>query len=66
MPIPPMIDQQVDEIVIREFLVPRTSQFLKYLSELISDDNGRRASWFDISLSVFMLLNNAEIQIAAD
>lgn len=61
-----MMDQQMDEIVIREFLVPQTSAFLKQLSERMLDENERRESWFDIFLSVFIILNNTEMKIAAE
>jgi len=60
------MDQQLDQVVIREVLKPLQKQLLEEIHTKLFDDNQRKESWFEVFLAIFILLNNAEKQIAAE
>ncbi|OCK79235.1 hypothetical protein K432DRAFT_383260 [Lepidopterella palustris CBS 459.81] len=58
MPVTPIMDTQLDQIVIQGFLKPLKDQMLKELQEKIYEN--RRENWFEIFLTISILLTNAE------
>ncbi|KAK0645707.1 hypothetical protein B0T16DRAFT_457705 [Cercophora newfieldiana] len=58
IPIPPMMDTQLDQIVIREVLYPLKKKFLDEFEARISPL--RAEDWFDIYLASFIVLNHIE------
>ncbi|KAF2104881.1 hypothetical protein NA57DRAFT_51675 [Rhizodiscina lignyota] len=61
-PITPMMDCQLDQLVIQGFLQPLREDLLKELKENI--DTARREKFFEIFLTIFILLANAEQLLA--
>lgn len=62
IPVTPMMDTQLDQIVIQDFLVPLRSGLLQELQKKI---HGRRKEdWFEIFLTIFILLSNTEFILA--
>ncbi|KAK3940279.1 hypothetical protein QBC46DRAFT_127697 [Diplogelasinospora grovesii] len=55
-PIPPNIDTQLDQIVIRGILVPLRTMLLTELEEKFN--NAKPEAWFEIYLASFILLNH--------
>jgi hypothetical protein len=66
VPVTPIMDQQLDQVVIQEVLLPRKKTLLRLLTEKIYDEKARKTSLFEIYLTLFILLNNSEMQIAAE
>jgi hypothetical protein len=64
IPIPPVMDTQLDQVVIQDILGPLRQQVLKLLNERISKKS--RKDWFEIYATIFILLNNVEIATAHD
>ena len=64
VPIPPIMDQQLDQIVIRGFLAPRGDSLLSTLNEKIYNRGEAKENEFDIFLTIVILLNNCETQLA--
>jgi hypothetical protein len=64
IPIPPVMDSQFDQIVIRYILMPLCTQVLKMLDSRIS--HNKREEWFETYLIVFLLLNSIELSTAHD
>ena len=64
IPVPPVMDSQFDQIVIKRILNPLREQVLKILDQKIS--SYKREEWLEIFLVVFLLLNNIEIATAHD
>jgi hypothetical protein len=58
IPIPPMMDTQLDQIVIKEVLYPLKKKFLDRFEAKISPM--RTEDWFDIYLTSFIVLNHIE------
>ncbi len=58
IPITPIMDTQLDQIVIQEFLIPLRTELLEDLQAKIYE--GRRQDWFEVFLTIFVLLTNAE------
>lgn len=58
IPIPPAVDTQLDQIVIQNILVPLRAKLLGRLQEMIN--NHRPDTWFEIYLTIFILLTSAE------
>ncbi|KAF8545247.1 hypothetical protein BDD12DRAFT_161379 [Trichophaea hybrida] len=57
IPIPPMLDYQLDTIAIRWMEKTMATMLKKLWKTLISHDSN---SWFDVFLVIFILLNNLE------
>ncbi|KAI5921282.1 hypothetical protein F4810DRAFT_722753 [Camillea tinctor] len=55
-PITPIMDTQLDHLVICELLIPRTKQFLEKLKAKI--DEMKRENWLEIFLSIFIVMSN--------
>jgi len=65
IPIPAIVDQQIDLIVINEILQSEFKKILKELKTMLeSSDPWNR--WFEIYLAYFILLHNVELTIAHD
>jgi hypothetical protein len=65
IPVPPIVDLQIDLIVISELLQPELKWILKKLKTmLLSSDPWNR--WFEIYLVYFILLHNVELTMAHD
>ena len=58
IPITPMMDVQLDQIVIQDFLIPLSKRLLSELQ--IKMYAGRREDLFDIFLTVYILATNIE------
>ncbi|CAO2655441.1 Nn.00g105050.m01.CDS01 [Neocucurbitaria sp. VM-36] len=66
VPVTPIMDQQLDQVVIREILVPRKIQLLNQLKEKVYTEDNRKLHAFEVYMTFFILINNAEVQIAAE
>ena len=65
IPVPPIVDLQIDLIVINELLQPELKKILNTLKTmLLSGDSWN--SWFEIYLAYFILLHNVELTMAHD
>ena len=64
IPISPVMDTQIDRIVIKSILNPLRKQVLKDLDLKLT--RCKREDWFEIFLVIFILLNNVEIATAHD
>ena len=64
IPVTPIMDQQMDQIVIREILIPWRDALLRQLNQKIFDYEKRKENWSRIYLTMFILLNNTEVQLA--
>lgn len=62
IPVTPIMDTQLDQIVIRDFLVPLRVFLLQELQEKIR--GYKRENWFSIFLTIFILLSNTESILA--
>jgi hypothetical protein len=58
IPVTPMIDTQLDEIIIRDLLGPLRIALLKGLKHKI--EAKRREDWFEIYLTIFLVICNFE------
>lgn len=58
IPIPPMIDTQLDQIVIQDILIPLREKILQALQAKIQ--NHRPDTWFEVYSTIFILLNSIE------
>lgn len=59
IPITPTMDTQLDQLVIKEILAPLRTKILLELSEKI--EQHRPADWFEICLTIFILLSSIEV-----
>jgi hypothetical protein len=65
IPVPPIVDLQIDLFVINEILRPELKNVLRILkTELESNDPS--SNWFEIYLAYFILLHNVEMTVAHD
>ena len=64
VPITPIMDTQLDQIVIQDTLIPLKQQVLKELQTKIFKKD--RSNWFELFITIFLLLNNIEIATAHD
>lgn len=56
VPVTPIMDTQLDEIVIRDLLVPFTTRFLERLKAKI--DERKSENWLEIHFAVFIMMSN--------
>ena len=59
IPIPPMMDTQLDQIVIAQVLDPLKKEILESFEQMITLN--RREDWFELYLSSFLILNHIEM-----
>ncbi|KAF2757567.1 hypothetical protein EJ05DRAFT_394493 [Pseudovirgaria hyperparasitica] len=64
IPIPPVMDSQFDQIMVRFILNPLRAQVLKILDSRITP--GKRSEWFETYLVVSLLLNSITLSTAHD
>jgi hypothetical protein len=64
VPVTPLMDTQLDQIVIKSILIPLRHEVLKRLQQKILKHS--RRDWFEIFATIFILLNNIEIATAHD
>lgn len=65
IPVPPIVDLQIDLVVINELLKPELKTILKMLKTML--ESGKPwTNWFEIYLAYFILLNNVELTMAHD
>ncbi|KAF2803351.1 uncharacterized protein BDZ99DRAFT_491742 [Mytilinidion resinicola] len=62
IPVTPIMDTQLDQIVIQGFLKPLRDQLLQELQTKIYES--RRENWFEIFLTTSILLTNAELLLS--
>lgn len=65
IPVPPIVDLQIDLIVINELLQPELKKILKGLKTM-SETSDPWSNWFEIYLTNFILLHNVELTMAHD
>ena len=58
VPIPPTMDTQLDQVVIKHVLTPLRTQLIKKFDKVISPPSPE--AWFDTYLASFILLNHIE------
>ena len=58
IPVTPVMDTQIDDLIIRGQLIPLTHRFLKGLKNKI--DERKRENWLEIYLSIFIMMSNVE------
>ena len=56
VPVTPIMDTQLDEIVIKDLLDPITDRFLKNLKAKI--DERRPENWLEIHFAIFIMMSN--------
>lgn len=55
-PVTPIMDSQLDDMVIRDLIRPSCARFLKRLREKI--DQRKRENWLEIYLAMFVMMSN--------
>lgn len=65
IPVPPIVDMQIDLIVINSILQPLLKETLAMMTELL-DSSTPWNDWFEIYLAYFVLLHNVELTMAHD
>ncbi|KAK4251374.1 hypothetical protein C7999DRAFT_10852, partial [Corynascus novoguineensis] len=58
IPIPPIMDTQLDQVVIRSVLVPLREKVIRKFESLITPV--KREAWWEVYLSSFIILNHIE------
>lgn len=67
IPVPPIVDLQIDLIVINTILQPLLKETLTMVDELLKASNdGDWRDWFEVYLAYFVLLRNVEMAVAHD
>jgi len=66
VPVTPIMDGQLDEIVIAEVLQPLRQGVLSQLSNILHSAPKSKTEWFNVYLTCFILLNNNEFQMNHD
>nr|RBQ88733.1 hypothetical protein FVER53263_06550 [Fusarium verticillioides] len=62
IPIPPIMDTQMDHLVIKNIMTPLRQKILAGLQKKIMEN--KRENWYEIYLTTFVLLSNMERQFA--
>ncbi|KAF4436524.1 hypothetical protein FACUT_6382 [Fusarium acutatum] len=62
IPIPPIMDTQMDHLVIKNIMTPLRQRILAGLQTKIMEN--KRENWYEIYLTTFVLLSNMERQFA--
>lgn len=65
IPVPPIVDLQIDLVVINELLQPELKKILKILKTML-ESSDPWSNWFEIYLAYFILLHNVELTMAHD
>jgi hypothetical protein len=64
VPVTPIMDNQLDQVVINQILLPLRSKILQRLTALFKKNVP--SNWFTIYLCTFILLNNYELATSRD
>jgi hypothetical protein len=56
VPVTPIMDSQLDDLVIRDLIAPLTKQYLKLLQQKINEK--RKENWLEIYLAIFIMMSN--------
>lgn len=65
IPVPPIVDLQIDLIVINDFLQPEMRRIIRTLKTML-ESKDPWTNWFEIYLAYFILLHNVELTMAHD
>lgn len=65
IPVPPIVDLQIDLVVINEILKPELQSIVKILQKMLAESHPW-TDWFEIYLAYFILLHNVELTMAHD
>jgi hypothetical protein len=65
IPVPPIVDLQIDLVVINALLKPELKSILKMLKTML-ESSDPWTNWFEIYLAYFILLHNVELTMAHD
>ena len=65
IPVPTIVDLQIDLIVINELLKPEWKTILKMLKTMLESSKAW-TNWFEIYLAYYILLHNVELTMAHD
>lgn len=58
VPVTPIMDTQIDDLIIRAELIPLSYRFLKSLEAKIKE--GKKEDWLEMYLSMFVMMSNVE------
>jgi hypothetical protein len=64
VPVPPIMDPHLDQIVIELILKPAMEDLLSKLQENMKSRSKARSRWFEIFLTIFILLRSQECNLA--
>lgn len=64
IPVPPIMDTQLDQVIIRTLLIPLKKSIQRRLEAMMSKNN--RSDWFCTFLCCFVLLHNYELATMHD
>lgn len=56
IPVTPVMDTQLDDIFLRDLLIPLTKRLLQGLKDKI--DEQKRENWLEIYLTMFIMMSN--------
>lgn len=56
IPVTPIMDTQLDDLIIRDLITPLTQRFLKRLKDKI--DEQKRENWMEIYFAMFIMMSN--------
>ncbi|KAK7414948.1 hypothetical protein QQX98_006273 [Neonectria punicea] len=59
VPVTPIMDTQLDEIAIKDVLVPLKARLLTLLKKKVLEK--KKENWYEIFLAIFIILHNSEI-----
>jgi len=65
IPVPPIVDLQIDLITINDLLQPELKKILKTVKKMLEASDPWN-NWFEIYLAYFILLHNVELTMAHD
>jgi hypothetical protein len=65
IPVPPIVDLQIDLVVINELLKPELKTILKILKTMLESSSPWN-NWFEIHFAYFIMLHNVELTMAHD
>lgn len=56
IPVTPIMDTQLDDLIIRYLITPLTTRFLKRLKDKIEER--KKENWLEIFLAMFIMMSN--------
>ena len=64
VPVTPIMDSQLDQLVLQEILLPLGKALLQDLKEKVFNTSSIKLLAYELYLTFFILLSNAEMQLA--